>query len=224
MSIESLPSTNSHERNLVLDQSGIHGALEGVVTVATPEEALEQKREFERMALAFMDSPEARAMILDAYLDHPVEAFRGQFLALEQLYKGRMLGRGYYDGTQVSEFCTQDHERARADHLFRHTELPSGSEYYQVSKAFTSFGYPEVVTITLQNDQLSVQADTYSRGQRGRVELEGDRREQILAELFDGTLTASATHIMRDEAARFENDRQARDCLKKVRDSEYQGF
>ena len=121
------------------------------------------------------------------------------------------------DGTKIDEFCTQDHQRGTCDYLFQHRVLPSGNEVLEVRKVYQIFGHPDLVSISLKNGELSVQAQVYERSRTEYRELEGDPRERVLAQFFYDTIHASAEQFSRTADEREENDTRARGYLNKVR-------
>lgn len=232
MSAEALTAheINPQEAVLARTDEEIEHEIDGILAATTAQEALQQQLSFEEISMLFLDAHSAkieelqhqkRELVLDMLLDNPAEAFRGEFLQLKLLYEARTISESRYDGAVVREFCTQNHERGTCDYLFRHYVRPSGSEKYEVSKVFHTFGQPTTVTLGWEDERLSVIAHKYERGMTSYVELEGDKRERVLAELFYDTIKASALQFERGSDERAENDQRARGYLKTVRDNDY---
>ena len=153
MSAETLTAleTNSQEAVLVRSDEEIEQEIDGILAATTAHEAREQQLSFEEISKLFLDAHSAkvqelqeqkRELVLDMLLDNPAEAFRGEFLQLKLLYENRTLSESRYDGTEIREFCTQNHERGICDYLFQHVVRPDGSEKYEVSRVFHTFGQP----------------------------------------------------------------------------------
>lgn len=232
MSAETLTAPNIDPHQTVLNRSDqeIEQEVDGILAATTAHEAREQQLSFEEISMLFLDAhsdkvqglqEQKRELVLDMLLDNPAEAFRGEFLQLKLLYEARSLSNKRYDRTEVREFCTQNHERNACDYLFRHVTQPDGSEKYEVRRVFNTFGQPTTMTMTWQNEELRVIAEKYERGSTSYIELDGDKRERILAELFYDTIKASALQFERNPVEQLENDRRARGYLKKVKDDEY---
>lgn len=222
--------TTPHEAVLARSDEEIEHEVDGILAATTASEAREQQLSFEEISKLFLDAHNAkvkelqeqkRDLVLDMLLDNPAEAFRGEFLQLKLLYEGRTISEPRYDGTLIREFCTQNHERGTCDYLFRHYTRADGGEKYEVSRVFHIFGEPMTMTLSWQDEQLQVIAHKYERGRTSYVELEGDKRERVLAELFYDTIKASALQFERRPDERVENDRRAVGYLKKVRDDDY---
>ncbi len=232
MSAETLTALEPSPQEAVLARSDeeIEQEIDGILAATTAHEAREQQLSFEEISKLFLDAhstkvqelqQQKRELVLDMLLDNPAEAFRGEFLQLKLLYEDRTIQEARYDGTVIREFCTQNHERGTCDYLFRQFTRGDGSEKYEVSRVFHTFGYPVTMTLSWQDEQLQVIAHKYERGTTSYVELEGDKRERILAELFYDTIKASALQFERRPDERSENDLRARQYLKKVRDDDY---
>jgi hypothetical protein len=125
-----------------------------------------------------------------------------------------------YDGTQIQQFCTQDHEKGTCDYLFSHRVLPSGSEIYEVRKVYTVFGKPDLITVTLRDNEFEVMGEERIRGVMMPRAIEGIMRERVLAQLFYDTIRASAAQFERGPDERTENDQRAQGYLWALRRSE----
>ena len=227
------PEINPHEAVLTRSDKEIGQEIDGILAATTASEARRQQLSFEEISMLFLDAHSAkvqqlqeqkRELVLDMLLDNPAEAFRAEFLQLKLLYEARTLSDSRYDGTEIEEFCTQNHERGTCDYLFRHTIRPQGGEKYEVSRVFHTFGQPTTIAMVWQDERLQVVAQKYERGRISYVELAGDKRERVLAELFYDTIKASALQFEREPDEQQENDRRAMGYLKKVRDDEYMLF
>lgn len=223
------PEIDPHQVVLTRSDEEIEQEIDGILAATTANEARQQQLSFEEISMLFLDAHSAkvqelqeqkRELVLDMLLDNPAEAFRGEFLQLKLLYEDRTLSDSRYDGTVIREFCTQNHERGTCDYLFRHHVRADGSEKYEVSRVFHTFGQPTTMTLSWQDEQLRVIAHKYERGNTSYVELDGDKRERVLAELFYDTIKASALQFERNPDEQRENDLRARQYLKKVRDDD----
>lgn len=227
--VEPLSRAIAHDV-LNMSHQELKDQLDGISRATTQDEALTQGLSYEEIARLFLDAhtdalqvlqDAKREQILDMLLDHPAESFRGEFLQLQVLYEERSLSDERYDGTQIDEFCTQDHQRGTCDYLFSHRTLPSGHEVYEVRKVYTVFGKPDLISVTLKDDELVVTAQERVRGRTEYKEIDGENRERVLAQLFYDTIRASATQFERNDDERRQNNHQARGYLKSLRDNEY---
>lgn len=228
MSVEVVGHPSSEVVHDVLTMSAVElkKELDSILHATTETEARAYELSFEDITRLFLDSHNEkteqlhqakREMILETMLENPSEAFHGEFLQLKLLYSDRVLKEDRWDGTQIDEFCTQNHARHTCDYLFEHRVLPSGKEIFEVRKVYMIFGKPDQVTITLNGDELQVKKQEYERGRTSYRELEGDDRERILAQFFYDTIHASALQVERSHDDREENDRRARGYLHAIR-------
>lgn len=224
MSVETLP-IESFE-SIKTDQSlyersdeQILAELEGILSATTMAEAKNEQLSFEEIGRIFTEAHDARVielqrekqgMILEAMLDNPADAFRAEFLQLKLLYEDRSLLQTSYDGSSNLRFCTQNHEAGKADSVFREYTSSQGAVTYEVRKFYTYSGEPRLGTVTLKNGELSVVEQGWRRGAPVYTELEGADRERMLAELFYGTIYASALQFERGPGERAENNQRAK--------------
>lgn len=189
------------------------------------------KPSYEEIANVFRDAQierveklkqEKRLLILEMFLEHPDQAFRVEFLQLKELYKDRT-ETGSLDalGSTRSDFCTADHEKSRADYLFHYWKGENGREKFEVTKVYDLFGESTPVTVSLVGDEFHVAKQSYKRGEYYDVELEGEDRESVLAQLFYDTIKASALQMERSADEREENDRLAKSYLATARHNSY---
>lgn len=228
MSVEAFTPTSREIAHgaLELSPEALREELAGILHATTETEARAHELSYGEITQVFLeahnDTVEAlhqqkREMILEALLENPTEAFQAEFLQLKLLYKHRTMSDDRWDGTKIDEFCTQDHERKTCDYLFQHRVLPSGSEVFEVRKVYQIFGRPDLMSISLKDGQLSVQAQVYERSRTEYHELEGSARERVLAQFFYDTIHASAEQFNRSADERQENDTRARGYLSAVR-------
>lgn len=226
--VDSLPRDTSRDV-LIMSPEELKTELDGVLHATNESEARAQELHFEEIAKMFLDAHDAklqglhdakREQILDMLLDNPAEAFRGEFLQLQLLFEERSVNDDRYDGTQIQQFCTQDHEKGICDYLFNHRVLPSGHEIYEVRKVYTVFGKPDLITVTLHDDELEVTGEERVHGVMTHQIFEGDWRERVLAQLFYDTIRASAAQFERGPDERVENDKRARGYLRALKRSE----
>lgn len=224
MSVEAVTPVSREISHDVLDLSPeeLREELDGILHATTETEARAQELHFEEIAKLFLDAHDSklqelqdtkREQILDMLLDNPSEAFRGEFLQLQLLFEDRSVNEDRHDGTRIQQFCTQNHEKATCDYLFNHRVLPSGSDIYEVRKVYTVFGKPDLITVTLRDNELEVVGEERIRGVMMPRAIEGDMRERVLAQLFYDTIRASAAQFERDPDERTENDRRAKGYL-----------
>ena len=214
---------------LTMSPEELKTELDGVLHATNELEARAQELHFEEIARIFLDAHDVkvqelqdtkREQILDMLLDNPAEAFRGEFLQLQLLFEARSVNDDRYDGTQIQQFCTQDHEKGTCDYLFSHRVLPSGSEIYEVRKVYTVFGKPDLITVTLRDNEFEVMGEERIRGVMMPRAIEGIMRERVLAQLFYDTIRASAAQFERGPDERTENDQRAQGYLWALRRSE----
>ena len=222
-----------HETSLdVFDLSPeeLREELDGILHATTETEARAHELSYGEITQLFLEAHNAkveqlhqqkREMILETLLNNPTEAFQAEFLQLKLLYKDRTLGDDRWDGTKINEFCTQNHKRGTCDYLFQHRVLPSGDEVFEVRKVYQIFGRPDLISISLRDGELSVQAQTYERSRTGYRELEGEARDRVMAQFFYDTIHASAEQFNRSADEREENDIRARGYLSTLRKNDH---
>lgn len=224
MSVETFShlETNYSIEELAHERADIQAKLDGIMAATNAREASEQQTDFEEIGRIFTTAHDERVselqrekqgIVLEAMLDNPADAFRAEFLQLKLLYENRTLQENLYDGSSTRRFCTQNHEAGKADSVFREYTSPSGAVTYEVRKEYTYSGEPRIGTVTLKNGALSVTEQGWHRGQTVYVELEGDSRDRMLADLFYGTILASALQFERSAEERIENDIRAKGYL-----------
>ncbi len=190
----------------------------------------EAELSYEEIANVFLDAhtdrveelqQEKRGLILEMFLEKPAEAFRSEFTQLQRLYKGRTETRPEDSlGSKSTEFCTADHEKERADYLFRHS-VKGDREKFEATKVYNLFGTPDTITVSLMDDEFHVIKQAYKRGEYYDLELEGEDRESVLAQLFYDTIKASALQMERTPEELEENDHLAMGYLATVRRNDY---
>lgn len=199
--------------------------------ISVDDEEKEADLSYEEIAKVFLDAHtdrveelqrEKRGLILEMLLENPDKAFRSEFLQLKELYKDRTeTGTTDALGSTRSDFCTADHEKNRADYLFHYWKGENGREKFEVAKVYDLFGESTPVTVSLVGDEFHVAKQSYKRGEYYDVELEGEDRESVLAQLFYDTIKASALQMERSADEREENDRLAKSYLATARHNSY---
>lgn len=164
------------------------------------------------------NSNHQKEILLDTMLNHPEEAFRGEFLQLEILFENRAKSYDNRNNSHVTEFCTQDHNRMTIDHIFRHEQSENGTDKFEVKTITRSFGETTPVMYTWENDELKITAPVMRHGKVDYPEVGEHMRERLLAELFLDTIKASALQLERSAEDREKNDNRARSYLKEARD------
>lgn len=210
---------------LTMSPEELRHEIDGIRRATTEAEARGHKRSYSNISKAFLDSHDEivdgqcrdrREMILNELLNDPAQAFHGEFLQLKLLYSERLIKEDRWDGTQIDEFCTQNHTKHTCDYLFEQRILPTGQEIFEVRKVFMLLGKPDLMAITLKNDELRVTKQEYERGRTSYRELTGETKERVLMQFFDDTIHASALQIERSHDDRHENDQRARQYLNDV--------
>lgn len=228
MSVETLPHGSFEVINSYgvqeFSREYVEETLGGILTATTLSEARQEQPFFAEIGRLFTEAHEAKVaglrreqqdslekqdMILDVMVQNSAESFRAEFLQLKLLYENRSYTKTDYEGSTNLMFCTQDHTFNRADFVFRELNSVHGMHKLEVIKTFDYSGEPRQGTIVWQDGELSVVERDWERGRYKYHELEGERRNRMLREMFTGTITASATQFERTADERDAEDRQA---------------
>jgi hypothetical protein len=234
MSVETVSVEKSRILTAVedLNDEQLGDRLHGIWAATTRAEAEQVEARHAEFAQLFSDKhatdkeqyQHQKEVLLETMMENPTEAFRGEFLQLELIFESRSAVYDRYDGEQtenIVEFCTQDHNRQKADHIFRHTQKVDGRELYEIQTTTRAFGEVTPVRYTWEDEVLSVITPVLKHGKLNYVQAEGNVRERLLAELFVDTIKASATQLERTPTELEENDRRARSYLGRERNRGY---